>query len=99
MLAWHVPYLGWTRLPNDLSEFEIAHFPFESHESRCRMSDGGRPPEVSVQTPASNRQVLLCAAAAGDPAAGRGSEILRRVLNDPGHRRKGFFSSNQSVAI
>jgi hypothetical protein len=26
MLAWHVPNLGWTRLPNDLSEFEIAHF-------------------------------------------------------------------------
>jgi hypothetical protein len=23
MLAWHVPYLGWTRLPSDLSEFEI----------------------------------------------------------------------------
>ena len=26
MLAWHVPYLGWRRLPADLSEFEIAHF-------------------------------------------------------------------------
>lgn len=26
MLAWRVPNLGWTRLPNDLSEFEIAHF-------------------------------------------------------------------------
>jgi hypothetical protein len=26
MLAWHVPYLGWTRLPADLSEFEITHF-------------------------------------------------------------------------
>ena len=24
MLAWHVPYLGWTRL--DVSEFEITHF-------------------------------------------------------------------------
>ena len=26
MLAWHVPYLGWTRLPADVSEFEITHF-------------------------------------------------------------------------
>src|ERR1019366_5956893 len=26
MLAWHVPYLGWTRLPADVSEFEISHF-------------------------------------------------------------------------
>ena len=26
MLAWQVPYLGWLRLPADLSEFEIAHF-------------------------------------------------------------------------
>ena len=26
MLAWHVPYLGWTRLPADLTEFEITHF-------------------------------------------------------------------------
>ena len=26
MLAWHVPYLGWIRLPADLSEFEITHF-------------------------------------------------------------------------
>src|SRR6266481_922556 len=26
MLAWHVPYLGWTRLPAEVSEFEIAHF-------------------------------------------------------------------------
>jgi hypothetical protein len=26
MLAWHVPFLGWRRLPADLSEFEIAHF-------------------------------------------------------------------------
>jgi hypothetical protein len=26
MLAWHVPSLGWRRLPADLSEFEIAHF-------------------------------------------------------------------------
>jgi hypothetical protein len=26
MLAWHVPYLGWTRLPAGVSEFEIAHF-------------------------------------------------------------------------
>ena len=26
MLAWHVPFLGWQRLPADLSEFEIAHF-------------------------------------------------------------------------
>jgi Domain of unknown function (DUF4158) len=26
MLAWHVPYLGWTRLPTDVSEFEITHF-------------------------------------------------------------------------
>jgi hypothetical protein len=26
MLAWHVPYFGWTRLPADLTEFEIAHF-------------------------------------------------------------------------
>ena len=23
MLAWHVPFLGWRRLPADLSEFEI----------------------------------------------------------------------------
>jgi hypothetical protein len=26
MLAWHVPHLGWTRLPADVSEFEITHF-------------------------------------------------------------------------
>jgi len=26
MLAWHVPYLGWTRLPTEVSEFEITHF-------------------------------------------------------------------------
>src|SRR5271170_7185825 len=26
MLAWHVPYLGWTRLPADVSDFEITHF-------------------------------------------------------------------------
>src|SRR5271154_2653176 len=26
MLAWHVPYLGWRRLPDDVSEFEIIHF-------------------------------------------------------------------------
>ena len=26
MHAWHVPYLGWTRLPADVSEFEITHF-------------------------------------------------------------------------
>ena len=26
MLAWHVAYLGWTRLPADVSEFEITHF-------------------------------------------------------------------------
>jgi hypothetical protein len=26
MLSWHVPYLGWTRLPADVSEFEITHF-------------------------------------------------------------------------
>src|SRR3984893_5672064 len=26
MLAWHVPYLGWTRLPADVSGFEITHF-------------------------------------------------------------------------
>jgi hypothetical protein len=26
MLAWHVPFLGWRRLPANLSEFEIAHF-------------------------------------------------------------------------
>jgi hypothetical protein len=26
MLAWHVPYLGWTRLPAEVSEFEITHF-------------------------------------------------------------------------
>jgi len=26
MHAWHVPYLGWTRLPADVSEFEIAHY-------------------------------------------------------------------------
>jgi hypothetical protein len=26
MLAWHVPYLCWTRLPSDVSEFEITHF-------------------------------------------------------------------------
>jgi hypothetical protein len=25
MLAWHVPFLGWRRMPADLSEFEIAH--------------------------------------------------------------------------
>ena len=28
---------------------------FEDRQVRCRMSDGGRPPEVSVQTRASNR--------------------------------------------
>jgi hypothetical protein len=28
---------------------------FEDHQVRCRMSDGGRPPEVSVQTRISNR--------------------------------------------
>jgi len=26
MLAWHVSFLGWRRLPADLSKFEIAHF-------------------------------------------------------------------------
>jgi Domain of unknown function (DUF4158) len=26
MLSWHVPYLGWTRLPTEISEFEITHF-------------------------------------------------------------------------
>src|SRR5260370_40748073 len=26
MHAWHVPYLGWRRLPADVSEFEITHF-------------------------------------------------------------------------
>jgi hypothetical protein len=26
MPARHVPFLGWRRLPADLSEFEIAHF-------------------------------------------------------------------------
>ena len=26
MLAWHVPYLGWRRLADDVSEFEIIHF-------------------------------------------------------------------------
>jgi hypothetical protein len=26
MLAWHVPYLGWTRLPAEVSDFEITHF-------------------------------------------------------------------------
>jgi len=25
MLAWHVPYLRWTRLPAEVSEFEITH--------------------------------------------------------------------------
>jgi Domain of unknown function (DUF4158) len=26
MLPWHVPYLGWTRLPAEVSDFEITHF-------------------------------------------------------------------------
>jgi hypothetical protein len=26
MLAWHVPCLGWPRLPSEVSEFEITHF-------------------------------------------------------------------------
>ena len=26
MLAWQIPYLGWRKLPVDLSDFEIAHF-------------------------------------------------------------------------
>ena len=26
MLAWQIPYLGWRKLPVDLSEFEIEHF-------------------------------------------------------------------------
>jgi hypothetical protein len=34
MLAWHVPYLGWTRLPADLTEFEITHFFFLRPEER-----------------------------------------------------------------
>jgi hypothetical protein len=28
---------------------------FEGHQFRFRMSDGGRPPEISVQTQISNR--------------------------------------------
>jgi hypothetical protein len=26
MLAWHVPYLGWTRLPADVSEFNAIDY-------------------------------------------------------------------------
>ena len=26
MLAWQIPYLGWRKVPVDLSEFEIEHF-------------------------------------------------------------------------
>jgi hypothetical protein len=36
MLAWHVPYLGWTRLPTDVSEFEITHFFSLRAEERTR---------------------------------------------------------------
>ena len=43
MLAWHVPFLGWRRLPVDLSEFEIAHFftlkPVDIHAVRSRYKE------------------------------------------------------------
>ena len=43
MLAWHVPFLGWRRMPADLSEFEIAHFftlrPIEIRAVRSRYKE------------------------------------------------------------
>ena len=43
MLAWHVPFLGWRRLPADLSEFEIAHFftlkPVDIHAVHSRYKE------------------------------------------------------------
>jgi hypothetical protein len=43
MLAWHVPFWGWRRLPEDLSEFEIAHFftlkPEDIHAVRSRYKE------------------------------------------------------------
>jgi hypothetical protein len=46
MLAWHVPFLGWRRLPADLSEFEIAHFftlkPFDIRAVRSRYKESLR---------------------------------------------------------
>lgn len=46
MLAWHVPFLGWRRMPADLSEFEIAHFftlkPIEIRAVRSRYKESLR---------------------------------------------------------
>ena len=43
MLAWHVPFLGWRRMPADLSEFEIVHFftlrPIEIRSVRSRYKE------------------------------------------------------------
>ena len=43
MLAWHVPFLGWRRMPAELSEFEIAHFftlrPIEIRAVRSRYKE------------------------------------------------------------
>jgi hypothetical protein len=38
MLSWHVPYLRWTRLPADVSEFEITHFFSLRAEERSAVS-------------------------------------------------------------
>ena len=52
MLAWHVPYLGWTRLPADLSEFEITHFfslrPEERSAVLTRYRDSLRPGALQI---------------------------------------------------
>jgi hypothetical protein len=44
MLAWHVPFLGWRRLPADLSGFEIAHFfkPVDIRAVRSRYKESLR---------------------------------------------------------
>jgi len=38
MLAWHVPYLNWTRLPAEVSDFEITHFFLLDAEERSAVS-------------------------------------------------------------
>ena len=34
MHAWQIPYLGWRKLPADLSGFEVGHFFTLKHQER-----------------------------------------------------------------
>ena len=71
MLAWHVPLLGWRRLPEELSEFEIAHFfllkPIDIRAARSRYKESlrlGAALQLGFLTmcrPARNRTVTTVA--------------------------------------